>query len=63
MKVVTLLTNSPKQLNHLGNQQIACGNLGSRAGKAGGPFVASSKVCSNRDKPERVVHHQQRLTQ
>lgn len=63
MKVVTLLTNSPKQLNHLGNQQTACGNLGSRAGKAGGPFVASSQVCSNRDKPERVVHHQQRLAQ
>jgi integrase len=63
MKVVTLLTNSPKQLNHLGNQQTACRNLGSRAGKAGGPFVASSYVCSYRDKPERVVHHQQRLTQ
>ena len=63
MKVVTLLTNSPKQLNHLGNQQTACRKLGSRAAKAGVPFVASSEVCSNRDKPEHVVHHQQRLTQ
>ena len=44
MKVVTLLTNSPKQLNHLGNQQTACRKLGSRAGKAGVPFVASSEV-------------------
>jgi hypothetical protein len=30
---------------------------------AGVPFAAGSEVCSNRDKPERVVHHQQRFTQ
>jgi hypothetical protein len=34
-KVVTLLTNSPKQLNHEGNQQTARVNLGSKAGKGG----------------------------
>lgn len=34
MKVVTLLINSPKQLNHLGNEQTACRKSGSRAGKA-----------------------------
>jgi hypothetical protein len=63
MKVVTLLINSSKQLNHLGNEQTACRQLGSRAGKAGVRFVASPEACSDRDKPERVVHHQQRLAQ
>jgi hypothetical protein len=52
MKVVTLLTNSPKQLNRLGNQQTACRNLGSRAGRPEGRSSQAAKfvqIATNRN--------------
>jgi hypothetical protein len=56
-KVVTLLTNSPKQLNHVGNQQKARGNLGSMAGKGVNVSAAESFELSRFASVVQVLRH------
>jgi hypothetical protein len=54
-KVVTLLTNSPKQLNHVGNQQTACGNLGSQGREGANVSAVKSLELSHFDSVVKVV--------